>query len=100
MGSKDIARAVPAIMTLLVLILLSSGGAGAENCGVLISDAPMCQAPNADACETWCYHKGYSTGACYAGVNRRECICENPCSEEAQGERPPPSSAELEPTRA
>ncbi|KAG2648811.1 hypothetical protein PVAP13_1NG066600 [Panicum virgatum] len=98
MGSSNIARAVPAIMTLLVLILLSSGG-GADNCGVLISDAPMCQAPNADACETWCYHKGYSAGACYAGVNRRECICENPCSESAQGERRP-SSAELEPTRA
>ena len=62
---------------------------------MLISDAPMCRAPNADACETWCYHKGYSTGACYAGVNRRECICENPCSEAAQGERPPSLAAEL-----
>ncbi|CAL4971126.1 unnamed protein product [Urochloa decumbens] len=89
MASNNITQAVPALMV-LVLILMSPG-AEAKNCGVLISDAPMCEAPNADACETWCYHKGYSTGACYVDANRRACICENPCPKEAQAERPPSS---------
>ncbi|TVU32765.1 hypothetical protein EJB05_24521 [Eragrostis curvula] len=82
MASKIITRAVPIIMILGLLILVSCVGAQPKMCGVFVSKDPLCHAENKDACDTGCYHKGYDSGTCYAGPGDGDitCICYTRCT--------------------
>ncbi|TVU32758.1 hypothetical protein EJB05_24520 [Eragrostis curvula] len=101
MASKIFTRVVTVIMILELLILLSSVGAQPKKpCGVFVSEDPLCFAANKDACDTWCFHKGFDSGTCYAGPNDgdKTCICVTPCSKDQRQETARPATAVAEMT--